>query len=75
MALNMPAPVGLLHDMVPVGIVAVPESVSVTVTLSAVATPTVPVGVLGVIAVDVVLTLGVNAEVVIPLEVWIESWL
>ena len=69
MALKVPAPVGLLHDMVPVGVVAVPESVSVTVTLSAVATPTFPVGVLGVIVVDVDLPLGVNAEVITLLVV------
>ena len=69
MALKVPEPVGLLHDMVPVGVVAVPESVSVTVTLSAVATPTFPVGVLGVIVVDVDLPLGVNADVVTLLVV------
>ncbi len=66
MALKVPGPVGLLHDMVPVGVVAVPESVSVTVTLSAVATPTFPVGMLGVIVVDVDLEL-INAEVVLLL--------
>ncbi len=67
MALNEPEPVGLLHDIVPVGVVAVPESVSVTVTLSAVGTPTFPVGVPGVIVVDVDLVLALNAEVVTPL--------
>ncbi len=62
-ALNEPVPV-LLHDIVPVGVVAVPVSVSVTVTLSGVATPTFPVGAAGVMAVDVDLAIGVNADVV-----------
>ncbi len=69
MALNVPAPVGLLHDMVPVGVVAVPVSVSVTVTLSTVVTPTFPVGLPGVIVVLVVLALGVNAGVIALLVV------
>ncbi len=67
MALNEPEPVGLLHDIVPVGVVAVPVSVSVTVTLRAVATPIFPVGMLGVIAVLVDLALAVNADVVLLL--------
>ena len=60
--LNDPAP-ELVHDIVLVGVVVVPESVSLTVAVYVIAFPTVSADGLGVTVVDVVLVETVRADV------------